>query len=86
MTKQNNEEWHLIEETLNQIVEQQQKELLKCGRRIIPNLTTEDILQPNDYIQLENNPHFRFEEGVLAGIQTVHMALIALRKDSISSK
>jgi hypothetical protein len=73
--------WVLIEEIVNQIVEQQQKELLKTGRRIIPNLTTEDILQPNDYRELENNPHFRFEEGVLAGMQTLQVALIALKND-----
>jgi hypothetical protein len=30
---------------------------------------------------LEFNPHFRYEEGVLAGIQTVQMALWALKKE-----
>lgn len=82
MNKSTNDLWNTIEETVNQIAEQQRKELLKCGRRLIPNLTTEDILQPNDYNQLENNPHFRFEEGVLAGVQTLQMALLALRNES----
>lgn len=82
MNKSTNDLWNRIEETVNQIAEQQRKELLKCGRRLIPNLTTEDILQPNDYNQLENNPHFRFEEGVLAGVQTLQMALLALRNES----
>ena len=71
----------LIDQTLNQIVEQQKHELLKCGRRIIPHLTPDDILQPNDYQELELNPHFRFEEGVLAGMQTIQMALLALMKE-----
>jgi cell envelope opacity-associated protein A len=57
-----------------------QSQLLKCGRRIIPHLTPEDLLQPNDYQELEHNPHFRYEEGVLAGVQTVQMALWALKK------
>jgi len=81
MKKLTNELWEIIEKAVNEITDHQRKELLRCGRRLIPNLTTEDILQPNDYIELENNPHFRFEEGVLAGVQTLQMALLALRQD-----
>ena len=55
----------------------QKKHLLAIGRRIVPLLTEEDILQPNDYPELENNPHFRYEEGILAGIQSVQMAIRA---------
>ena len=53
----------------------QEKTLLQLGRRIIPTLSPEDILQPNDYEVLENNPHFRYEEGILHGIQSVEAAL-----------
>lgn len=74
--------WDQIEFTVNQIVDRQREDLLKAGRRFVPNLTTEDILQPNDYNELELNPLFRFEEGVLAGTQTVQMALLALKKES----
>lgn len=55
----------------------QQKALLTLGRRIVPLLTEEDLLQPNDYPELEENPHFRYEEGVLAGIRTAMMAIRA---------
>ncbi len=83
MNNSANDLWDTIEETINQSANQQRNELLKCGRRLIPNLTTEDILQPNDYNQLENNPHFRFEEGVLAGVQTLQMALLALKNEQL---
>lgn len=76
-------DWEAIDKILNEIVDKQRLDLLKCGRRIIPNLTTEDILQPNDYLELENHPHFRFEEGVLAGMQTIQMALIALQRENL---
>lgn len=66
-----------IEALLNELEEGQQKTLYALGRRIVPNLTTEDLLQPNDYPELEENPHFRYEEGVLAGIRTVQTALRA---------
>lgn len=71
-------DWSLLESTVEVMVEKQRASLLKLGRRLIPNLTPEDILQPNDYPQLENHPEFRYEEGVLAGLQTVQMALRAL--------
>jgi hypothetical protein len=67
-----------IEELLEEIVEAQREKVLRCGRNFVPMLTTEDVLQPNDYPELENNPHFRYEEGVLEGVQTVRAALLAL--------
>lgn len=54
---------------------EQQKKLLQLGRQIIPTLTPEDLLQPNDYPELENHPYFRYEEGLLHGIQSVEMAI-----------
>ena len=67
-----------IKQLVDEIVEGQKKKVLKCGRTFVPTLTTEDVLQPVDYPELENNPHFRYEEGVLEGIQTVRTALLAL--------
>lgn len=75
------QQWILVEKVLADLVQGQKSALLKCGRRIVPTLTPEDMLQPNDYPELENNPHFRYEEGLLAGIMTVQMALQALSKE-----
>ena len=75
-------EWKAIENMVNEIVESQRSQLLRLGRRIIPNLTPEDMLQPNDYPELEHDPSFRYEEGFLAGVQSVQMALAAIRKRS----
>lgn len=66
---------------LEEIAEVQYKKLYKMGSLIRPNLTEEDLLQPNDYPELENNPLFRYEEGVLEGIKSVDMALKAYFKD-----
>lgn len=66
-----------VEELLKELEEGQRQTLYKLGRRIVPTLTSEDLLQPNDYPELENHAHFRYEEGVLAGIQTVQAALRA---------
>ncbi|CAF23373.1 hypothetical protein [Candidatus Protochlamydia amoebophila] len=77
--------WKEIEKILQEMVEGQRKTLLNCGQRIIPFLTTDDILQPNDFAELENNPCFRYEEGILAGILSVQTALRA-NQSEISEK
>lgn len=70
-----------IELLISEMEEFQRKKLLSCGRQIIPNLTSDDILQPNDFLDLENHPVFRYEEGILAGIQSVSIAIRALKND-----
>lgn len=65
------------EKLFDELIEFQQKLLLKSGRAVISTLTSDDILQPNDFPSLENNPSFRYEEGVLAGILTAQAAFRA---------
>jgi hypothetical protein len=81
MTTTPNPSWEEIDQLLKELVQFYQNQLLKSGQRIIPHLTPEDLLQPNDYVELEHHPYFRYEEGVLSGIQTVQMALWALKKN-----
>ena len=72
--------WNEIDKLLCELVAFHKNQLLKSGRRILPHLTSDDILQPNDFKELEFNPEFRYDEGILAGIQTVQVALAALKK------
>lgn len=64
-------------ELVEEMRQQQEKKLLALGRRFVPTLTAEDMLQPNDYDILENNPFFRYEEGLLHGILSVEAGLRA---------
>jgi hypothetical protein len=43
----------------------------------MPHLTEDDVLQPNDFPELEHHPHFRYEEGLLHGFQAAKAALLA---------
>ncbi len=61
----------------DELIALQRKKVLNCALRILPHLTEDDILQPNDFPQLEMNPHFRYEEGVLEGLMTARMAYTA---------
>lgn len=76
-------DWQSIEALMNEIADQQRKHLLGCAKKIVPHVTPDDLLQPNDFPELENHPLFRYEEGVLAGIQTIEMALRALNRKTI---
>ena len=66
-----------IRALMQEMVEQQRAKLLACARRILPYATSDDILQPNDFPELENHPHFRYEEGILDGLQAAQAALLA---------
>lgn len=66
-----------MEELFDEMIAFQEKKLLDYASEIIPNVTSDDILQPNDYDELENHPVFRYEEGVLKGIQAAKMAVLA---------
>lgn len=63
-------------ETVDAMIEHQQRVLLKMGREIIPHVTLDDLMQPNDFPKLEYHPFFRYEEGVLHGLQMVKASLL----------
>lgn len=74
-----------MNELFDQLIAMQRKKLLKLGREFIPHLTTDDILQPNDFPELENSPHFRYEEGVLEGIMTARTAFLCALKSGVGA-
>ena len=71
----------MYKDLFEELVSAQEEKIYQCAKSIIPNITKDDLLQPNDYRQLELNPYFRYEEGVLEGLRTAQMALIALLSD-----
>lgn len=66
---------------LNHLYDNQQQKLLQEGSKVIAHLTSDDVLQPMDFLELEENPFFRFEEGVLTGIGEARAAIAALFAD-----
>ncbi|MGE0199147.1 MAG: hypothetical protein AB7N99_05030 [Simkaniaceae bacterium] len=71
-----------LEELFDELLALQEKKLLHFAIKIIPNITPDDILQPNDYPELENHPFFRYEEGVLKGIHAAKMAVLAWNREN----
>lgn len=64
-------------ELLRELILSQKQKLLASAQRVIPHITPDDLLQPNDFPELEFHPHFRYEEGILDGLQVAYTALLA---------
>ena len=60
---------------MHELIQHQKKTLFSLAIRIVPTVTEEDLLQPNDFPLLENHPEFRYEEGVLHGFLAAQTAL-----------
>lgn len=67
----------MIEVLLEELIDGQKKKLLSTARRIVPHVTEDDLLQPNDFPELEFHPHFRYEEGILDGLQVARTAILS---------
>ena len=65
------------QELFDELIALQEEKVFRMARKIIPHITREDILQPNDFLELESNPYFRYEEGVLEGLRSARMAFLA---------
>lgn len=74
-----------MEKLFNELIALQKQKLLICARELIPYITEDDLLQPNDFPLLENHPYFRYEEGVLEGLLTARMAYLAEKSSVLSS-
>ncbi len=70
-----------MERIFDELIRLQQIKIKICAESIIPNLTDDDLLQPNDFPVLENNPYFRYNEGVLEGLMSAKAAFQAYQKD-----
>jgi hypothetical protein len=66
-------------ELLEEMVVQQRQKLFLFAKRIVSCITPDDLLQPQDFPELEMHPEFRYEEGVLAGMQAALAAIYQLR-------
>ena len=73
-----------MEKIFEEMILQQKKKMIKCARQIIPYVSEDDLMQPNDFPLLENYPIFRYEEGVLEGILTARMAYLARKIESLN--
>ncbi|HXW83900.1 MAG TPA: hypothetical protein VEJ86_05815 [Candidatus Binataceae bacterium] len=67
----------IIDRLLLEVIAQQEAKVLAMARRIHPGITAEDIRNPNDFGDLMASGEWNFEDGILAGLRSAHMALRA---------
>ncbi len=72
----------ILDALLTQMIEQQERKLLQLARQIVPDLTPEDLRNPQDFAALARDPEFNYEDGVLAGMRAAHMAVRAELKQA----
>ena len=63
------------EKKLQVMIEFQREKLLKLAREILPDLTPEDLRNPQDFPELIRDPFFNYEDGLLAGYLAVQVAI-----------
>ena len=63
------------ETRLQEMIEFQREKLLKLAREILPDLTPEDLRNPQDFPELRQDPLFNYEDGLLAGYLAVQIAM-----------
>ncbi|MBI5272638.1 MAG: hypothetical protein HY861_01475 [Chlamydiia bacterium] len=68
---------------LDELINSQRKQLLRVAQQIVPHVTDDDLMQPNDFPDLELHPHFRYEEGQLHGFLAVKAAVMAAERDAL---
>jgi hypothetical protein len=67
---------------LDQMERAQADKVVDLARRLKPGLTAEDIRNPHDFPDLDD-PDWHFEDGQLAGIQSVRFAIRSLSRELV---
>ena len=67
----------MVDRLMTELVEYQEKKVLEMARRLHPGITAEDIRNPQDFPDLRDNPQWNFEDGILSGYKSAHIALRA---------
>ncbi|HUO05993.1 MAG TPA: hypothetical protein VMU16_12420 [Candidatus Binataceae bacterium] len=71
------ESLQIIDRLMLEMIAQQEAKVLAMARKIHLGLTSEDIRNPNDFPDLMASGEWNFEDGILSGLKSAHMALRA---------
>jgi hypothetical protein len=72
--------WEEVEALLVKMEQHQVTKVFALARRLLPNITHEDMRNPHDFPQLNDND-WHFEDGMLSGIQSALSAVRAKRRE-----
>jgi hypothetical protein len=69
-----------VERLLDDMVAQQATKVMTLARRLVPYVTSEDLLNPHDFVPLAESAEFNYEDGILAGLRAALLAVRAERR------
>ena len=72
-----------IDKLMLEMIDLQHKKVLELANRIHPGLSSEDIRNPHDFPDLIADSGWNFEDGILSGLKSAHMALRAKIAESL---
>ena len=67
----------VAEKLFDAMVEQQRAKVLRLAREAVPYISSEDVMNPNDFPELKAHPSFEYEDGLLGGLIAAQIALRA---------
>ncbi len=73
--------WRDVEQLVDEMEQLQRQKVLELARRLRPGLTLEDVSNPHDFPEL-GDPDWQYEDGILAGVQSVLAAVRARRREA----
>ena len=73
--------WQQVEALVLELEQGQRRRVLELARRLKPGLTQDDIANPQDFAELRDSD-WQYEDGVLAGIQSVLAAVRARLREA----
>ncbi len=73
----------IIDRLMLELIKLQEKKVLDLARRIHPGITPEDIRNPQDFPDLIADSGWNYEDGILAGLKSAHIALRAKIQESM---
>jgi hypothetical protein len=80
-----NDAWQQVETLIVELERLQLHRVAELGRRLRPGLTAEDLRSPYDHPELSDFD-WQYQDGMLAGIQTVLAAVRARRREAENSR
>jgi hypothetical protein len=72
-----------IDRLMLELIALQETKVLDLANKIHPGLSSEDIRNPHDFPDLIADSGWNFEDGILSGLKSAHMALRAKIAESL---
>lgn len=77
MPKRAGELLELVDALMLEMIGHQERKVIELARAIHPGLTAEDVRNPQDFPELVADARWNYEDGILSGLKSAHMALRA---------